>query len=256
MEMTPQPNPAVRLFSDIKKIALITFIATVLGLLIPVWRLTQQVAATRLPVWARVSFILFGYLFSAIMPLFYFALYRNEGTLRFPIHLRRLSLITALLFGAISMLDWKRVGSASIVAIARDPRMIDQIAILLGECSNLAYILLLLAFFRQADGSFTPTDVPVSRLLSFVTKAALTLWGIWVAFNLVRVVVAPFAYAVAVSKAGRTPLPLSGMMLEVIQMLLTQACLFIAPYVVYNSWLRRDETPGEMLPSLLERLPS
>lgn len=242
--MTPQPNPAAHLFSDIRKVALITFIAAVLGLLIPVWRLTQQVAATRLPVWARVPIILFGYLFSAIMPLFYFALYRNEGTLRFSKHLRLLSLITALLFGAISMLDWKRVGSASIVAIARDPRMIDQIAILLGECSNLAYILLLLAFFRQADKEpFTPTDVPVSRLLSFVTKAALTLWGIWVAFNLVRVVVAPFAYAVAVSKTGRTPLPLSGMMLEVIQMLLTQACLFIAPYVVYNSWLRRDETP-------------
>ncbi len=38
------------------------------------------------------------------------------------------------------------------------------------------------------------------------------------------------------------------MMLEVIQMLLTQACLFIAPYVVYNSWMRSDEAPDEIEP--------
>jgi hypothetical protein len=101
IEMTPEPNPALHFFSDIRKIALIAFIAALLGLLIPVWRMTQQVAAVQLPVWARAPVILFGYLFSAIMPVFYFALYRNEGTLRFPKHLRQLSWITAMVFACL-----------------------------------------------------------------------------------------------------------------------------------------------------------
>jgi hypothetical protein len=74
--------------------------------------------------------------------------------------------------------------------------------------------------------------VPVSRLLRFVTKAAVIFYGIWIAFNLVRVVVTPYSYSqlriVALETGQRRP-QLSRMMLEVIQTLLTQACLFIAP---------------------------
>jgi membrane-bound ClpP family serine protease len=132
--MTPQPNPAVHLFSDIRKIALITFIAAVLGLLIPVWRLTQQAAAIGLPVWARVPVLLFGYLFTAIMPVFFFALYRNQGTLRFSKHLRLLSLIAALVFGLIVAWDlsgWvESIGSywrtVSMLDWRRDPRTVNQ----------------------------------------------------------------------------------------------------------------------------------
>ncbi len=171
-------------------------------------RLTQQAGALRLATWWIVPVIAFGYLFSTIMPVFYFALYRNEGTLRFPKHLRLLSLTTALVFGlfaawnlsvwigsigsywrAISMLDW-RSGGASILAVARDPRTLNQVASLLDECSNLAYILLLIAFFRHADNE--STGAPVPGLLGFVTKAAVILYGIWVAFNLVRLAAIPF----------------------------------------------------------------
>jgi hypothetical protein len=112
--------------------------------------------------------------------------------------------------------------------------------------------LLLVAFCRQSgDESFAPADMQASKFLRFVTKAAVILYGIWVAFNLFRVVVTPFTHALLqrlALKGGRTPPPLSRMMLDVIQMVLTQACLFIAPYVVYNSWLRRTDTPGEMRP--------
>jgi hypothetical protein len=116
-----------------------------------------------------VPIIIFGYLFSAIMPVFYFALYRSEGTLRFPKHLRRLSLTTAVVFGlflawdlsgrigpfgyywkAVATLDWGS-GSTAILAFVRDPRTINEVANLLAECSNLAYILLLVAFFRQSN---------------------------------------------------------------------------------------------------------
>jgi hypothetical protein len=97
-------------------------------------------------------------------------------------------------------------------------------------------------------------DVPASGFLRRVTKVALVLYGIWVAFNLVRVVVTPFNYShlrIVALQTGRRPPQLGHMMLEVIQMLLSQACLFIAPYVVYNSWSRGDESPDEILSSSL-----
>jgi hypothetical protein len=40
-------------------------------------------------------------LFAAITPIFLFALYRNEGTLRFPKRLRLLSLTAALVFSTV-----------------------------------------------------------------------------------------------------------------------------------------------------------
>ncbi len=244
--MTPQPNPAVHFFTDIRKVALISFIAAVLGLLLPVWRLTQQTAGIRLSLWARVPTLLFAYLFTAIMPVFYFALYRNQGTLRLPKHLRQLSLNTAIVY-----VCFVTGGVASTV---------NEVANLLSECSNLAYVLLLFAFSRQSDDeSFSPGDVPVSRFLGFVTKAAVILYGIWIAFNLVRVVITPYGYAQLRDlelHVGRRPPQLSRMMLEAIRTLLTQACLFIAPYVIYNSWLRGEESPAEMQPSPLVQPPS
>ncbi len=246
MEIVAGPNSASSWYSDIRKVALINFIAAVLGLLLPVWRLTQQTAEIRFSLWARIPIVLFGYLFTAIMPVFYFALYRNQGTLRLPKHLRQLSLITAILF-------------ASLVT-GGVPSTVNEVANLLSECSNLAYVWLLFAFSRQSnDESFSPGDVPVSRFLRFVTKAAVILYGIWVAFNLVRVVITPYAYShlrIVALETGRRPPQLGRMMLEVIRTLLTQACLFIAPYVIYNSWLRREERSEEIQPSPLEQLPS
>jgi hypothetical protein len=119
--------------------------------------------------------------------------------------------------------------------------------------------LLLFAFSRQSDDeSFARADVPASGFLRFVTKAAFILYGIWVAFNLFRVVATPFIHSLLehlTLKGGRTPPPLSRTMLEVIQMALTQACLFIAPYVVYKS-LRPKESSDEMLPAPLGQPPS
>jgi amino acid permease len=246
MEIVARPNLTLSWFSDIRKVALITFIAAVLGLLLPFWRLTRQTAGIRLSLWARVPTLLFAYLFTAIMPAFYFALYRNQGTLRLPKHLRQLSSIIAIVFLCL--------------VTAGVPSTVNQVANLLSECSNLAYVLLLFAFSRQTDDeSFSPADVPVSRFLRFVTKAAVVLYGIWVAFNLVRVVITPYGYAQLRDlelHVGRRPPQLSRMMLEAIRTLLTQACLFIAPYVIYNSWLRREERPEEIQPSRLGQAPS
>jgi hypothetical protein len=107
----------------------------------------------------------------------------------------------------------------------------------------------LIAIFRQSgDEAFQSGDVSVSRLLIVVTKTALIVWGLWVAFNVVRVGLTPYTYSLSLQMGRKTP-PLSGMMLDAIKMLLNQACFFVAPYIVYNSWLRRDETASSDFPA-------
>ena len=131
-------------------------------------------------------------LFTAITPMFYFALYLDETVLHFPKRLRLLALVAASTFGVIVLtalsawvrslaayfsamktFDWS-VGATSFLAFARDPRTISQLSTLLGELSNIACILMLIAIFRSAD---EPLDnVPVSRLLRVMTNVAVIYW--------------------------------------------------------------------------------
>jgi len=101
-----------------------------------------------------------------------------------------------------------------------------------------------LAFFRQANSELsTDADVPVSGLLSLTTKIALVVWGLWVAFNLVRLCLTPYNYFHLRNVAfqiGRRPPQLGSMMASATRTLLQAACAFMAPYIVYNSWPRRD----------------
>ncbi|HTS51360.1 MAG TPA: hypothetical protein VMH05_25610 [Bryobacteraceae bacterium] len=209
----------------------------------------------------------FAWLFTAILPLFFFALYRNEGTLHFSKFIRLCSLVTALVFGflvvldlwewsgslssywaAMKLVDWKG-GATSVFAAARNPRTIGETASVLGQVGNFAYILLLLALWHQPDGEpSADVGAPVSRLLRRVTKVALIAYGIWVAFNLVRVIVTPYFYfqiRTTALRIGRQPPQLTRMMASALRMLLDQACLFMAPYIVYNSWLRPDGSTVE-----------
>jgi hypothetical protein len=194
-------------------------------------------------------------LFAAIVPVFYFALYCNEGTLHVPKRLRLLSLGAALTvgvmgalalpewlrsvgpyWGAMKMLDW-RIGATSILAAAREPRTISFFSTLVGEFSNLAYVVLLIALFRHgSDESYT--DVPVSRLLSFVTKLAVITLGL---FIVVEVGLIPYAYFQLRREAlqlGQAPPGLDNS--EATRALFSAVLLFIAPYVVYKSRLGSD----------------
>ena len=260
----PKLSPAW--FVDIKKTALLACTTAVLGVLIPVWNATQEMAALEsnhpvMKLWIIPTVVL-AWIFTATMPVFYFALYRNEGSLRFPKNLRQLSLVTALVLGvivamdlggwigslgpywtAMKALDWQ-IGATSVLTAARDSRTISQVSTVLAELSVFAYILLLIAFFRQPNTElFTEADVAVSRMLGFVTKVTLVAWGIWVAFNLIRVGLTPFAFFRIRSVAlqiGKPPPQLASMMALATRTLLEQTCLFVAPYIVYNGSLRRD----------------
>lgn len=254
-------QPVTFWFADIRKAALIACIVGVLGVLMPGWNATQAMVALEsthpLWKWWIIPCIVLLYLFLASLPVFCFALYRNEGTLRFPKRLRLLSLAAAFVFSimvalglpewiaslrpywtAMKTLDW-RIGATGILTAARDPRTISHFSTMLGEFSNLAYILLLIALFRHtSDESYQ--GVPVSRLLSFVTKVAVIAWGLWLAFILLTLVVTPYSYFQLRNYAlqiGRTPPQLGGMVARNIRSLLDQACLFVAPYTVYKSGL-------------------
>ncbi len=264
------PNSVSPWFMDIKRTALVVCITSALAVVIPVWQAMRQMAALAsshptMKLWMIPGGVL-AWLFTAILPLFFFAVYRNEGTLRFPKYLRLCSLVTALVFGflvalglwewsgylssywtAMKLVDWES-GAISVVGAARNPRTIGVVSAVLGEVGNFAYILSLLAFWHQPDSESADAEVPVSRLLSFVTKVALIGYGLWVAFNLVRLVVTPYFYFQLRNTAlriGRQPPQLTNMMASTLRMLLEQACLFMAPYIVYNSWRRPDESTVE-----------
>ena len=200
----------------------------------------SAVTVTKNGFWTLAGILILVILYSAIIPIFYFALYRNEAPLYFLKRLRLLALIAAFTFAVIVLttlpawirslaaylavlaaFDWS-IGANSVLAFVRDPRTIGQLSTLLGELSNIAGILMLIVIFRGADEPLE-ADVPVSRLLRVVTKVAVISWGLWVAFLVVRVIAMPFAFVQIRNYAlqiGRTPPQLGEMMAEAIRTLL------------------------------------
>jgi hypothetical protein len=260
-------------FTDVKRAALTALIVGVAALVVPVWRAGRQLMTTapqNSPWWSPLLLVI-GLIVSAILPLFYFALYRDPGTLRFPRSLRNLSLGAALVLAAVvaaglptwitsirrysaavSALDWSGGGTIALRVLG-DPVTLALLSGLLAQLSNLGYIVLLLAIFRQtSEESFLETDRPVSALLRKTTKAALIVWALAALFSLVRLVLTPYNYSqlqhMGFQVAERLP-SLAGMMLKAASDLLESACLFIAPYVVYNSWLRPNERVEAVIPT-------
>lgn len=123
----------------------------------------------------------------------------------------------------------------------RDPRRIVQFSTLLGEASNIACILMLIAIFRCANEPLE-ADVPVSKLLRVMTKVAVITWRIVLVIILVRLAALPYVffqlrnYALQV---GRTP-PTFGDILAIRESL-QWPCLFAAPYIVYRSLGERSQ---------------
>lgn len=176
--------------------ALVTCAAMVISLPIPMWAATQRMLAMHsahsLYWW---SSMVVAYLFSAILPVFYFALYRHEGTLRLTKTLRFFSLGGAVCGVIVMAAGWP----------------VTTIRTLLSDCATLACVLLLIALFRATAAA----DVPVSGLLRAMTKVAVIAGGLWLVLNLLALFVAPGAGA--------------------IRTLLEQVCLFTAPLIVYTS---------------------
>ena len=251
-------------FTDLRSTALIACATGVLSLRVPAWNAIRTISAATSPTnafWrlAGITVLVLTILFSAIVPLFYFALYRNEAMLYFPKRLRLLALIAAVTFfvivlttlpawirslgayfAVLAAFDW-RIGAASVLVFVRDPRTIGQLSTLLGEASNIACILMLNAIFRSANEPLQ-ADISVSKLLRVMTKAAVITWRIVLVIILVRLAALPYVLFRLRNDAlqlGRTP-PTFGDILAIRESL-QWPCLFAAPYIVYKSLRVRSE---------------
>jgi hypothetical protein len=112
---------------------------------------------------------------AGLLPLFYFALYRDTGGLRITKGLCRLALVAALTLGvrvALGLPGWiESFARTSILAADRELWTIRDTSTLFDVGSSLGAVLLLVALSRQPDED--SSRHPVSRLLSVVTNVAV-----------------------------------------------------------------------------------
>ena len=173
---------------------------------------------------------------------FYFALSgASKFTLRVPYKFRVVSLVTALIFAAIMVPDAIRTTRFwGAYVLARNPITLGLVSSLGGVISNFAYIGLLIALFRsRGDMPSTSSDVPPSRTMRFLTKATVIVIGTLVGCVMLSVAALPFIYsstAELVAQLGHRMPPLRQMYLDGAPKWLGLACLWIVPFVVYNSW--------------------
>jgi hypothetical protein len=246
--------------ADLRKFALIAFVISTLSILFPFWNsvTTTMSLVARNPHAAlrSVPLTIIVSLAAASVLVFYYALFRNQDTLRVPPRIRPLALGGAIAIAlsmaaglpqtwgplragwiAVYKLNWGSGGTA-LSAIAHDRRFIGSLILGLGECSNVAAMLVLIALFRQPTEEQSEETVPVSRLLNAATRAAVLLLGLWAAFNLVRLLASPYTYFVVRNVALENrlkPPPLAHIVSRANIEFLASVGQFAAPYIVFKS---------------------
>lgn len=260
----------VRWLSDLRNAALVALVAGVMSLPIPMWNATQRM--TRLEAYILYKtwinlFIVLLYVLAATMPVFYYALFRNQVVLHFPKRIRPLALmamICMLIFAThglpqipkigaywttLKMLDWKK--AATFLAVARDPNTVGSVSLLLQGFANLASIWLFSVLFRLATNKQMP-DPQVSRQFRLTTKVAVVLSGLWFGFNVLRMIASPFVFLQIRNwalHAGRPAPSYWSFAREIVWALLSSAGLFAAPYIVYQSLKHPTVTVPAELPN-------
>jgi hypothetical protein len=221
--------------ANIRRIALVTCIASALALLLPLWNDTWSIIGLRStsagPGWRFIPGTVLAILFSAVMPVFYFALYRDQGKLHFTKHLRFISFGAAIIVGffvhAGLRVEYLDDASWSLTRTSRA----------LSELANITYLFLLIAFCLQQSAESDHEDSG-SRLLNGVAQIAVIMWGFWLAFLLIRVLLIPYTHSLLKDTAlrnGATAPTFTALLEEAVRTLLNQASLFAAPYIIFKS---------------------
>jgi hypothetical protein len=209
------------------------------------WNFTRQMLAlaSKIGTLAAIAVISGGYVFTALVPLFYFALYRNEGHPPVSRSTRCILLTTAAVIGILALaaiLEW--VGSLpgnSVLHAGRRPWTIGDTSTLLSLIADVAGILLLYALFRLAGNGVSESGVAVSRLLRLSTKIAVITGGIVAIGCLVGLAATPWVYfyirdrslEIGSSDAKWT---FSRLAMERTRTALTVASVYVAPFVVWQ----------------------
>jgi hypothetical protein len=233
--------------TDLRKLALISLIALVLGSAIPAWNSLRQLAAVAaenpgMKPWVAIATVA-GIVLSAALPIFYFALFRNEGSLHFATRFRPLAMAGAISLGLFVAMEMPSVigafgpSSTGSVVFHGKSNLYGAAISLLAQLSNLPMILLTIAFYRRSDGE--PNSCPaISRLMRITATVAVVGVGIGLAFAAIRLLASPFAYFLvrnSALQAGREPWSFAKIVGRTLPDLLVNFGLLVAPYIVYKS---------------------
>ncbi len=230
---------------DVRRAALAACIAVVLSLAIPMWNFTRQMRALELKIgtFLAIALILVAYIFTAIVPVFYFALYRNEGGLPLSRNKRWISMTAAALVGILMLTKipgW--IGSFrgdSVLDTAARKCAIDDTSAVLGLIADLAGILLLAALYRLASDGASDGSVAASKLLRFLARLAVIGGGIVAICCVVGLAATPWVYfyirdrswEMAISNEGWA---FSRLAMDRARTALTVISMYVAPFIVWQ----------------------
>jgi hypothetical protein len=246
-----------------RKLALFTCIASALTLIRPLAKLLSTVR--HLPprgIWADISIVsttALALLVAGVVLLFYFALYRDRGTLQASGRLRLLCRAAAFLLGIMAAvdlpmrlsafavdwtnamdLDWRSGGPAISTALWA-PSTLAIANNVLDLLSNVLSIALLMVLSRVPDNN--PSEAaPVGRLLREVSAVAVILLGLVLLGQLIGLFATPYSYSLIrdlSNQAGRTPPRPVEFVVPLIRGAAAGACGFLVPFLVYRSSLRK-----------------
>lgn len=218
--------------SGLRKAALAACITGTLSFVWATWILVMQIehAQGAVPM-ATVALSIVLTLVAALTPVFYFALFRNETPLAFGRGQRTVSLLAAVVFGilvAISLPD--------VLASFQTGLDMNLLVRLVGEGSNVAYLLLLIAIYHAPE--MDPSPAAPSVLLEIASRLNVLLSGLGLVYLILQTGAMPYlfwSHRGEIQRSGQDPHVLQYMIDGPLTKLLTAACLFAAPYVVAMS---------------------
>lgn len=208
---------------------------------------------------AAIAVVLAMCFFAAFMPLFYFALYRNEGDLSVPLSMRRVAATAAavaLILVLAAIPGWiASFGRDSVLVVAGRPWTEGDTSIARSDIANVANALLLLALFRLA-GYRCERDVAVSDLLRVMTKMALGAGVIVVLGCVVGLAATPWVYVYIrdrLLEAGHSnsSWTFARITSDRVRTALALMYVYAAPFIVWRSARARATTGSQENRSIL-----
>jgi hypothetical protein len=236
---------------DLRRPALICLIATLAATVLPVWNMSRGMGAWNdAGQWWNMLVSAFEILCSPLLPAFYYALYRNEGTLRLEPLVKRLALVAALALAAFIITSFydlgtrmTAAGSGTVLAPTRSSWTLGDLSVVLTGIWNLATIYLLWAILVHPNIKASG-DGSVSKMVVVTAKIIVIIRGIEVGLSLVWLLLTPFLYwkyRNLAQHAGVVPRPYAPMLGGAVRVVLSETSLLIVPLIVWIAISRQRE---------------
>lgn len=241
---------------SIRIAALLACITGVLSLIWPLWSMMESWSTNPA---LRTVFIVVPMLSAVIAPVFYFALWQNKSALVINRRLRNLGLIASIIGGLLVVISAQSFIASVNQYLLRvrafgfgtDPESIQFAVSVVGEASNIALVLLLIAFYKAPESQ---PDEPQSTFLEIVSRVDVMICGLLVILSLLQMGYAPHLFLEHRDQLARASEEqqsqfFRGFWTSQISRVLTTFCLFVAPYVVSMSRrLAASQVPAETFP--------